>query len=186
MHWYSCAISYGDGMNLAGIVYLHDICQSRMTGTSSKNLEMFTKLCGNDALANVVLGTTKWSDVSQKAGERREKQLGDIFWQEMIAHGSIMLRVLDDEPSAWAILGRILQNRGVEGFVRIQKELVEERKFIEETEAGKTLRYTQKQYEALQQQRELAHQMEEDSDQVRTLAALPAPGLHSMQCSLSV
>ncbi|KAG2074693.1 P-loop containing nucleoside triphosphate hydrolase protein, partial [Suillus decipiens] len=74
------AISCSDNMKLAGILYLHDITQTRMFGTSRKNLAMFRRLCGADAEKNVVLVTTKWGDVSPEMGESRERQLKSSFW----------------------------------------------------------------------------------------------------------
>ena len=148
-------------MNLAGIVYLHDICLPRCTGTILKNLDMFKKLCGDDALGNVVLGTTKWSLIHrQETGEQREQQLHDSFWKDMINHGSVIRRVRDDS-SARKILDHILQNKAVES-VLIQDEVVDKRIPVPETTAGKTLRYTQEQFEALKKKREKSRQMGKD------------------------
>ena len=148
-------------MNLAGIVYLHDICLPRCTGTILKNLDMFKKLCGDDALGNVVLGTTKWSLIHrQETGEQREQQLHDSFWKDMINHGSVIRRVRDDS-SAREILDHILQNKAVES-VLIQDEVVDKRIPVPETTAGKTLRYTQEQFEELKKKREKSRQMGKD------------------------
>ena len=57
---------------------------ARMFETARKNLDMFRKLCGDEALKNVVLGITKWDDVKLEVGRQREIQLRDIFWMEMI------------------------------------------------------------------------------------------------------
>ena len=161
MNFYSFVISYHDEMNLAGIVYLHDICLPRCTGTILKNLDMFKKLCGDDALGNVVLGTTKWSLIHrQETGEQREQQLHDSFWKDMINHGSVIRRVRDDS-SAREILDHILQNKAVES-VLIQDEVVDKRIPVPETTAGKTLRYTQEQFEALKKKREKSRQMGKD------------------------
>ena len=134
-------ISYHDGMKLTGIIYLHEISQTRMFGTARNNLDMFRKLCGDDALKNVVLGTTKWSDVTSEAGQRREQQLRDTYWKEMLQHGSVIMHVHADSSSAWKIVNRILENDRVE-FVRIQEELLELQKIIPDTDAGRTLRFT--------------------------------------------
>ena len=93
MNEYSFVISHEDGMNITGIVYLHDICQARVTG--SKNPDMFMKLFGEDAFANVVLGTTKWTAIRQEIGQQREQELCDSFWKDMIEHGSTVMRVGD-------------------------------------------------------------------------------------------
>ena len=111
-----------------------------MLGTIRKNLDMFRKLCGDEALRNVVLGTTKWDEVKLEKGQQREQVLKDIHWKEMLERGSVIMRVDTDPPSVWEIINRILKNDRVE-FVRIQEELLEFRRLIPETEAGKTLLY---------------------------------------------
>ena len=151
-------------MNITGIVYLHDICLPRCTGTILKNLDMFKKLCGDDALRNVVLGTTKWSLINRReTGEKREQQLRDSIWKEMINHGSVIRRVGRDRSSAMEILDHILQNKPIESLL-IQKEVVDEQKPIPETTAGKTRDYTQKQPETLKKKREKSRQMGKDVD----------------------
>ena len=134
-------ISYHDGMRVAGIVYLNEITQTRMAGTVRKNLEMFKKLCGDEALRNVVLGTTKWDEVNLEVGQQREQELKDIHWKEMLQQGSVIMRVHADSASAWEIVNHILKNDRIE-FVRIQEELLEFGRHIPETEAGRTLLYT--------------------------------------------
>ena len=132
-------------MKVAGIIYLHEITQTRMTGMAVKNLEMFKKLCGDDALVNVVLGTTKWGEVPPGVGEKREKQLAEEFWNEMIQCGSIMTQVDTDASSAWAIVHHILWNPPID-FVLIQDELVEQRRTVLQTTAGQILRDTMEEF----------------------------------------
>ena len=162
MNWYSLAISYHDGMNIAGIVYLHDICLPHFSVTFLKRLDMFKNLCGDDALGNVVLGTTKWNLIHrQETGEQREQQLRDSSWKDMINHGSIIRRLRRDRSSAMEILDHILQNKPIESLL-IQKEVVDEQIPIPETTAGKTLRYIQEQFEELKKKREKSRQMNKD------------------------
>ncbi|KAG2119830.1 P-loop containing nucleoside triphosphate hydrolase protein [Suillus discolor] len=136
------ASSYGDNMKLSGILYFHDISQTRMFGTSRKNLDMFRRLCGKDAEKNVVLVTTKWSEVQEEVGKRREQQLKSSFWQEMIQHGSQVARFHEPNlpESAWDVLEPILANRAEAVAVRIQQELVDLGRLIPETDAGNALR----------------------------------------------
>lgn len=150
-------ISYDDGMKVAGIIYLHEISQTRMFGTARKNLDMFRKLCGDDALKNVVLGTTKWGDVTPEVGQRRGQQLQDTYWKEMVQHGSVIMQVHADSASAWQIVNRILENEAV-NFVLIQEEVIELQKVIPDTEAGRMLRYTLQ--ELLEQQKKLSRDLE--------------------------
>ena len=131
---------YHDGMKLAGIVYLHEISQDRVTGTARKNQNLFKKLCGDKALQYVVLSTTKWSRLSSdKLGVEREKQLREIFWKDMLRNGSSIMRFNGTAESAQKIVGNILRKRSSDVTLRIQEELVDLKKYLPQTEAGKTL-----------------------------------------------
>ena len=103
-----------------------------MFGASRKNLETFKKICGNDALKNVVIGTTKWGDISLEKGQQREQQLKDIYWGEMLQQGSVTMRVHADSSSAWEIVNCILEN-GAVNLARFQERL---QKIISDMEAG--------------------------------------------------
>ena len=126
-------------MKLAGFIYLHEIIQTRMFGPARKNIEIFKKICGNDALKNVVIGTTKWDQVKLEKGQQREQELKDKHWKEMVQQGSVIMRVHTDSSSAWEIVNRILQNDAVD-FARFQERL---QKAILDMEAEKLKpRYT--------------------------------------------
>lgn len=79
--------SYTAHIKLSGIIYLHRISDVRMQGSAKKNLFMFKKLCGNDALKNVILATTMWDRVSQSEGDARELELTSTmdFWGWMMS-----------------------------------------------------------------------------------------------------
>ena len=68
----------------------------------------------------MILGTTKWDEVSLKVGQRREQQLQDIHWKEMVQQGSVIMQVHADSSSAWRVVDRILENDVVD-FVRFQE-----------------------------------------------------------------
>ena len=132
---------------LAGIIYLHDISLTRMLGSTRKNLDVFQKLCGkSDALKRVVLCTTFWSTIRQKDdGVVRTKQLKEKYWKEMTEGGSTVRNFEDSQKSAWDVLTPILieQDRyGEMNALQIQEELVEAKKLIPDTEAGRQLRYS--------------------------------------------
>jgi hypothetical protein len=143
-------------MKLGGVIYLHDISQTRMLGTTRKNFDMFRKLCGDGAAASVILGTTKWAEVHQGVAERREKQLIETYWRDMTGQGSRVRRFLDTSESAWTIVYCILDALAKIEALKIQEELVNLQEIIPETDAGKTLRYT------LQQLLEMQKQMAEE------------------------
>ncbi|KAF8064882.1 P-loop containing nucleoside triphosphate hydrolase protein [Lyophyllum atratum] len=156
------AQSYDADMTLAGVIYLHEITLTRMTGTARKNLDMFDKLCGPNAGPNIILATTKWNEVKKKVGARREKELRATQWKEMIGHGSRMSRFEDSQKSAKAIIKLILKREPVD-VAQIQRELVENDTLLSDTEAGRTLRYTLE--EMLEVQRQKVARLREEGGQ---------------------
>jgi len=146
------ASSYDADMTLGGVIYLHDISQTRMLGTTRKNFDMFRKLCGDGAAASVILGTTKWGEVHSEVGERREGQLINTYWREMTDRKSRVRRFDNTHKSAWDIVYCILDTLGRSEMLQIQNELVNLQEIIPETEAGKTLRYTLQQLLEMQKQ----------------------------------
>ena len=130
---------------LAGIVYLHDISLSRMQEEISKSLGVFRSLCGKDALEHVVICTTKWSNtLTKEEGGSRTELLKKDHWKEMIEGGSTVRKFDDSQKSAWDVIAPIIEKDryGKMGALQIQKEMVEGRKLIPETEAGGQLRYS--------------------------------------------
>jgi hypothetical protein len=135
---------------------MHDISQVRMFGTSRKNLTMFNKLCGDTALKNVILATTKWDGIEPSVGLRREQQLYDTYWKKMLIQGSKMARFIHTYESAWAIIDLILNKDPVDALL-IQEELIDLQKLLPETEAGTMLRYMLQ--ELLEDQRDVARRL---------------------------
>ncbi|KAF9004216.1 P-loop containing nucleoside triphosphate hydrolase protein [Cyathus striatus] len=141
-------LSYTKKMKLGGVIYLHEISQTRMLGTSRQNLDMFKELCGTEAMKSVVLGTTKWSAVSpMELGVSRENQLKETYWAEFLKHGSSIHRFSDSDPyrSAWKMVNEILE-KTQERELQLQKELVEVSMFLPDTNAGRKLKFTLEQY----------------------------------------
>ena len=174
-------------MTLGGVIYLLSIAERRMTGKTRRDLDMFLQLCGDKALAKVVLGTTNWGEVDETVGQKREEQLAKTFWNPMTASGSKFLRFDRTERSARAFLdailgqlefgenGEILNNN----VMQIQNEIVDLGRRIPETSAGKELRYTLKQL--LERQKE-----EEISEEVAVLSASLKKQIDELQISLSL
>ena len=133
--------SYSSEMKLGGVIYLHDVSLTRMLGTTRKNLEVFQKLCGDDAFRSVILGTTKWGDVFKEDGDMRSQQLCENYWRDMLDHGSKVFKFEDSSKSAWAMVDSIVElNRSRAEVLQIQRELVDALKLIPDTEAGQKLR----------------------------------------------
>ena len=130
---------YERGDILAGILYFHRISDLKMGGSQTRNFKMFRSLCGDNALRNVVIVTNMWSRVELEDGEAREAELmtEDIFFKPALAKGAMMARHQDTTASAEAIIRLVIDNRPLP--LQIQKELVDERKDITETTAGREL-----------------------------------------------
>lgn len=142
------AQSYRDGLMLSGVIYLHRISAPRMEGSSMRNLRMFRKLCGEDFLHNVVIGTTFWGTVDEEIGAAREKGLLESgkFFGELKERGCKIVRIPQEVEGCLAILENFANKRP--SIMRIQQELLEG-KSIDRTEAsseiGKELAELQRQ-----------------------------------------
>jgi hypothetical protein len=124
---------------LAGVIYLHRISDFKMGGISQRNFNMFYELCGNSTLKNVAIVTNMWGEVSQAIGEARERELAteEMFFGSAIGNGAVLLRHNKTVQSAQAILRHVVHNRPL--ALRIQQEIVDERKDLEDTGAGEVL-----------------------------------------------
>jgi hypothetical protein len=134
-------------MPIGGVLYLHDISLKRFTGTARRNLEMFRRLCGEDALEKVVFVTTSWQMDAPDDHERREEQLKSNHWRPMIDKGANVRRFLGtgDSAQAWEILKILLQHADHLADIDrllIQQEVVDRRLPVPDTEAGKALLLT--------------------------------------------
>ena len=131
-------IRYETDIKLAGIIYLHRITDNRMAGSPHRNLRTFGELCGDQAVKKVVLVTTMWDKVQQDTGVRREKELFENYWRTMINYGASTARFSNSADSAWKIVDIILKQHETEVLL-LQEELVDLKRALNETQAGKTL-----------------------------------------------
>ncbi len=129
---------------------------ARLTGSARKNLDMFSVLCGDAVMSKTVLVTTKCDLVSSETLQRREADMRSIRWNTMTKSGAKVLRFHGDSESARNIIRNILQREMLleDGNLQIQTELVDDRKRVPETKAGRELRYTLKQFYEMQKETE--------------------------------
>ncbi|KAH0425956.1 hypothetical protein CcaCcLH18_10660 [Colletotrichum camelliae] len=132
--------TYEQKIHIRGIVYLHRITDVRMQGAAIKNLFMFKKLCGKDALPNVILATTMWEEVRENIGQRREEELRATpeYWGEMIRRDSRMVQHHNHYESARNLIHTLLDTT-TQTTLAIQKEMVDEKKDLHDTSAGNEL-----------------------------------------------
>lgn len=137
--------TYKTTVQLSGIIYCHRISDMRMGGSSLKNLNMFKKLCGEDAYKSITLATTMWGNLtgptlSYDTGVAREKELlsRKDWWGLMRDRGSAVIRHDGSKESALAIVEGLIERRNVDGPVTldIQKEMIDDKKSLEDTAAG--------------------------------------------------
>ena len=135
--------TYANNIKLSGIIYLHRITDRRLQGSAKRNLFMFKKLCGDDALKNIVLATTMWEHVSEKVGHAREAELvaKEDFWGWMVQRGSQTYRHSNTKESALSVLKRFAINDGANAAMAldIQTQMVEDGKTLDQTSAGMQL-----------------------------------------------
>jgi hypothetical protein len=135
-------LRYEKDIKLAGIVYLRRITDSRWNGTPLRNIRMFGELCGDQAMKEVVLVTTMWDrGISQEVSNKREEVLFNTnCWKTMIDHGASTARFLNSADSAWDIIDLILNQHDFEALL-LQEELVDLKRRLIETQAGKMLHF---------------------------------------------
>lgn len=125
---------YQLGVELKGVVYIHRITDIRYSRSSVKTFEVFKKICGERALKNVLLITSRWGEVSETVGSDREQQLRNRFWAYMLNRGSNIGRFHSDRDSAISLVSQLLMKETV--VLELQEELVDNGKRLSETSAG--------------------------------------------------
>jgi hypothetical protein len=139
-----------------------------MSGSTLQNLRMFAKVCGDDAIKNVVLITTMWTKVEQDVGKRREKELKERYWAGLLNRGAQVIPFRDSFEASWQILDQIANPLGAQRkceALLLQEELVTHGRPLNETEAGKML--CSKLQQLLAEQRETLRQLRDEAKAVR-------------------
>jgi hypothetical protein len=139
-------------MRISGVVYMNDITQKRMYGSTRTNLNMFSKLCGGKSFGKVVLATSQWDNLprdGERIGEQRQLELGQSFWKPLLEAGAQIMPIRHKPQDQAAIVDHLIDvliksERKEKEYdaMQIQKEIVDLEKSIPATEAGKELRYT--------------------------------------------
>ena len=122
---------------------------------------MFYKLCGDDAVKNIILATTKWGEVKCDLGHRRERQLSEEHWKYMLDKGAEMAQFTNTQKSAWTIVDLILKREQANTLL-IQEELVDLQHNLPASTAGKALRYTSE--ELIKAQQETSERLQAEQE----------------------
>jgi len=129
---------YERGETLGGIIYVHRISDVRFTGTAVKSFKTLLAMCGDKALQNVAIMTNMWGKVTTEVGTAREEELTSSFFKPALDKGAQLLRHSDTIESAHDIIRTVLQHQQV--ALQIQEEMIDHRKRVSDTAAGKELR----------------------------------------------
>jgi hypothetical protein len=133
---------YGDGIKVAGVVYVHAIAPDRMTEGHASGLEIFQKICGEEALPSIVLATSRWDIGQPERRLEREGELRNELWKHMLdgPQRATMLRLDNSTDSALEIVKTIVGNMtGPTPYgtvLLLQRQIVEEKKSYAKTDAG--------------------------------------------------
>jgi hypothetical protein len=139
-------------MLVGGVLYLHDITKDGWTGTSKSNLSLFTKICGEDAMNQVILLTTKWRNVphAQEGGAVGRSDELKLHWAKLIKRGALVrhlqppnteLRLAGEAVNdPWDLIEQIVVGMEARKLaLLLQQELVEDNRFLGESQAGREL-----------------------------------------------
>ncbi|TDL17995.1 P-loop containing nucleoside triphosphate hydrolase protein [Rickenella mellea] len=134
--------SHRTGTKLSGVVYMHRISDSKVEGGTRRNFRMFQNLCGSKNLRQVVIVTTWWDKVEETLALQREHQLkesGTLF-RPMLKDGATLMRHNQGYSSAKAVLDHLLSERASISL-KLQTQLVEEKRALPVTDAGEILNH---------------------------------------------
>ncbi|KAH7918117.1 hypothetical protein BV22DRAFT_1134845 [Leucogyrophana mollusca] len=123
------ADSYNMKKEITGIIYLHEITQTRNPSETFRAIQL---LCGESVYRNMVLATTKWSNVAEARGKEREGLLC-ASWKGMLDLGSSMCRFLGTRDSGWDIVLLLLDKQPI--LLQIQAEMRGQRSRLAQTHA---------------------------------------------------
>ncbi len=135
------AAQYTLNIPLKGIIFLHQIHENKMKGSARRYLDMFQSLCGDEALKNVIMATTRWDLIEpDRRGEalRREQELIDTWWSPMLQKGSHVTQFHGSRAEAEAMVLDLVRNRP-NIVLDIQRELIDGRMEVADTKAGRPL-----------------------------------------------
>lgn len=157
---------YQAGRRLSGVMYFHRISDVRMGGISKRNFTMFQRLCGTDAFVNVAIVTTRWDEEEKDVAEARfaELQTKPQLCKPVLDGGGRIFRHDRSVESAREILRHLIAKTAKP--LLIQREMVDGRKEVAETTAGRELQQEILQHVERHQKEmmELLKELEQSSD----------------------
>ncbi|KAH0603461.1 uncharacterized protein H6S33_007783 [Morchella sextelata] len=117
-----------------GVLFLHDISETRFGGSQQKTLQLLKSMCGPEAMGNVIIGTTMWFDKGAKyeSQVKRESEFLMKYWEGI--HKTVRVPEGDEEV-ANAIIGDLLARPPTK--LLVQTELLRPPHTCEATTVGR-------------------------------------------------
>ncbi|OAP60218.1 hypothetical protein AYL99_05220 [Fonsecaea erecta] len=131
------ALQSAMGVQMKGIIYLHDIFSAKMTAEGVRQLELLQHICGETCWDHVTFVTSKWPEEAiQQVFElgTKESDLRRDFWRPMLRKKAKMFRFENTRASAETILRSLMSQAPVK--FALQEEM-DSGKTLAETTAGK-------------------------------------------------
>ena len=157
------------GVKLLGVIYLYDITNTRMRGSLKRELEMLKLIIGADNYKNLLLVTTKWGDdTRQREFEKRQQELEDRYWEDLIDGGAGINRFEGTAESARSIVSQL--NDGADVILALQAQLIQRPGVqLRDTEVGKyAVRIRKEQKQELQRVSKKPGRRQEDVDELQS------------------
>ncbi|RDL38651.1 uncharacterized protein BP5553_02991 [Venustampulla echinocandica] len=130
--------NYKNGKLLNGIVFLHDITQTRIGGKGQTQLKYLKLFLGNEAYSHCALVANQWeldSSTVQKQQTSRLEALKGKHWKDMIDGGSSVFSHDDSYTSASRIVAYLVDKPRI--VLHHQYELLDEKRNFWQTLVGK-------------------------------------------------
>lgn len=118
-----------------GVIFLHDIGETRFAGSQRKTLELLKAMVGEKAMKNVVIGTTMWSPENTPKYNnevKREREFMTKHWRGIFKSTRIPY---EDQNAALGIISDLLACPPC--LLLAQEEMLRPPHTCEETTAGK-------------------------------------------------
>jgi hypothetical protein len=134
-------VMYENNVLLTGVILLQPVDGNRAYGSEAKRTQLFRQICGKETYENVVIATTMWSLLRNRAeGEARVRQReesGD-FWANLVNNGegksAKLVEYHDNMDSARDIIRMVMQK--TKKPLQLQRELHDAQGRLIDTTAG--------------------------------------------------
>ncbi|KAI6134307.1 P-loop containing nucleoside triphosphate hydrolase protein [Pisolithus croceorrhizus] len=128
--------TYRHSIKLTGVIYTHDIRDDGRCATDVQSFRLLSCLCGNEAADRIRLVTTMWDEVDESEAVRMEETLRRTHWQPLIRARARIKRFHNTPDTAWDIVRDLGSTKKA---LLLQREMVDMRKKLGDTTAGKCL-----------------------------------------------